>query len=513
MDLLRQVRIREADRRTVEDAGIPARVLMETAGRGIASAIATECSGAAARGVLILAGRGGNGGDGLVVLRVLRQRGLPARALVLAPEERLAPGTRANLETARALGMPVAVRPEASDDLLRETLPDRGVVVDALLGGGTRGPLRGTLARIVRGLRDAGGSTVVAVDIPTGLDPDSGRVPGPAVRAQLTLALAAARRCHFVHPASEWCGSVHVLEIGIPGEYLAPDPEDRVRVVASADFDGWFPTPPVDTHKGARGRLLLVAGSGRMPGAAALAARGALRAGVGLLTVAAPEAVLATMPPEAMRLPLPTGPEGEMGAGTAEAVLRAETGALAVGPGIGRTATAQEEIRNIVSRSETPLVLDADGLNAYAASPGALREGLALTPHPGEAARLLGRTSAAVAGTRLETVRELAAATGNPVALKGPGTLVATPDGEVLVNPTGGPELATGGAGDVLTGLVGALLARGFPPRNALAAGAFLHGLAGTIARERLGPEAVTASAVADQLGNAHERARAVLPS
>ncbi len=506
MELLRQSRIREADRRATLEAGIPARVLMETAGRAIASAILEECPEAAARGVLILSGRGGNGGDGLVVLRALRQRGLPARALVLAPEDRLVPETLANLETARALGLPVEVRPEGP---IRDALPDRGgVVVDALLGGGSRGPLRGTLARIVDGeLRDPGGRVQVAVDIPTGLDPDSGRVPGPALRARHTFALAAPRRCCFVHPASAWCGKVRTLEIGIPEDYLTPDPEDRVRLVSAADLAGWFPPPPVGAHKGTRGRLLLVAGSERMPGAAILAAQSALRAGVGLLTVAAPEAALAGLPPEAMRLPLPAGPEGELAAGAADAALRAEEPtAFAVGPGIGRTAAAREEVRRIVNRSEAPLVLDADGLNAFAGDPGALREGLALTPHPGEAARLLGR---ACADERLEAVRELAAAAGNPVALKGPGTLVAGPGGEVLVNSTGGPELATGGSGDVLTGLVGALLAREFPPRDALVAGVFLHGLAGGLARERLGaPEAVTASAVADQLGHALARMR-----
>ncbi len=484
MELLRQSRVREADRRAIEEAGIPARVLMETAGRAIGAAMLEELP--VGRGVLILCGRGGNGGDGLALLRFLAERGVPARAVVFASEDRLTPENRANLASARALGLPATVDPTPALEF-----PEGGVVADAMLGGGARGPLRGAFAAAAEALETFSG-TVVAVDIPTGLDPDSGRIPGPAARADLTLALAAARRCHFVHPASERCGRVRVLEIGIPAAYLAPDPEDRVRRITAADVADWLPPPPISAHKGTRGKLLLVAGSARMPGAAALAAKGALGAGVGLLTVAAPETV--PLPPEAMRLP-------------PEAALEADATALAVGPGLGRSEADQDRIRAIVRRSEQPLVLDADGL--FAVEAGDLREGLVLTPHAGEAARLLGRDSRTVAGARLEAARELAALANAPVALKGPGTLVASPDGETLVNPTGGPELAAGGTGDVLAGMVGAFLARGLAPRDALAAGAFLHGRAGEIARERLGPEAVTASAVADAIGPALGSARA----
>ncbi len=503
MDLLRQARVREADRRATLDAGLPTRVLMENAGRALALATLEVASGAAARGVLILCGRGGNGGDGLVLLRALHQRGIPARAFLLASEERLGPETRANLETARALDLPVELHPDLPDAELEKALPEGGVLADALLGGGARGPLEGTLARVVERLRNPQGRFHIAVDLPTGLDPDSGRIPGPSFRAHLTFALAAGRRCHFLHPASELCGKVRILEIGIPPEYLTPETGDRVRLVSRTDFRETFPAPPEGAHKSTRGRLLLVAGSKRMPGAAVLAARGALGAGIGLLTVAATESILDQMPPEAMRLPLPEGAEGELGDGAADIVCGFRSDAITLGSGIGRTKEAEGQIRAIVSRSEVPLVLDADGLNAFASRPGELRPGLALTPHPGEAARLLGRTTEAVAEARLETARELAATAGNPVALKGPGTVIAEPDGAAWINSTGGPELATGGTGDVLSGIVGALLARGYSPTEALAGGTFLHGRAGEIARERLGPEAVTASAIAGEIGNA----------
>lgn len=543
--LLTTAAIREAERRSVSEVGISTRLLMENAGRAAARELLRLRRRAARRvpgpppRVLLVCGSGGNGGDGLVALRTLTAEGCPASAILLSSSGRLHPDTQANLEAALALDLPVTrVENEEEWKAALATAaaapppPGRGrgwVVVDALLGTGAEGPLRGLAAAAVRDLSPKGpggagfagfggfdgfGGPVLraAVDLPTGVSPDRGGLPGPVLRADLTIALAAPRPCHFVSPAAEACGEVRVVEIGIPARFLtgaSPEEDPPLRLLDRETAAGFVPPRPPGARKGQLGRLLLVAGSRRMPGAAALAAEGALRSGVGLLTVAAPPEAFGPLPPEAMRLPLPADAEGEVTEAAAEAVLReaAEDGrrpdAIALGPGLGRRPGVRAAVRRIASETAQPAVLDADGLHAYSGGASALsgREGLALTPHPGEAARLLGAAPAEVEADRVAAARRLAGASGAAVALKGRGAVVAEPGGAAFVNRAGGSELAGGGSGDVLTGVVGAFLARGVPPAEALAAGVFTLGRAGEIARRALGAEAVTASDAAARLG------------
>ena len=543
--LLTTAAIREAERRAVTEVGISTRLLMENAGRAAARELLRLRRRAARRGAgpppraLLVCGSGGNGGDGLAALRTLAAEGCPASAILLSSSGRLHPDTQANLEAALALDLPVTCveNEEEWKTALGAALgaappPGAGpgwVVVDALLGTGAEGPLRGLAAAAVRDLspREPGGAGFAgfagfadfdspvlraAVDLPTGVSPDRGGLPGPVLRADLTIALAAPRPCHFVSPAAEACGEVRVVEIGIPARFLtgaSPEEDPPLRLLDRETAAGFAPARPPGARKGQLGRLLLVAGSRRMPGAAALAAEGALRSGVGLLTVAAPPEAFGPLPPEAMRLPLPADAEGEITEAAAEAVLREAAGdgrrpdAIAVGPGLGRRPGVRAAVRRIASETRQPTVLDADGLHAFAgdASPLSGREGLALTPHPGEAARLLGAAPAEVEADRVAAARRLAAASGAAVVLKGRGAVVAEPGGAAFVNRAGGSELAGGGSGDVLTGVVGAFLARGVPPAGALAAGVFTLGRAGEIARRALGAEAVTASDAAARLG------------
>ena len=538
--LLTTAAIREAERRAVSEVGISTRLLMENAGRAAARELLRLRRRAARRvpgpRVLLVCGSGGNGGDGLVALRTLAAEGCPASAILLSSSGRRHPDTQANLEAALALDLPVTrVENEAEWKAALATAaaapppPGAGpgwVVVDALLGTGAEGPLRGLAAAAVRDLspKGPGGAGFAgfggidgpvlraAVDLPTGVSADRGGLPGPVLRADLTIALAAPRPCHFVSPAAEACGEVRVVEIGIPARFLtgaSPEDDPPLRLLDPETAAGFVPARPPGARKGQLGRLLLVAGSRRMPGAAALAAEGALRSGVGLLTVAAPPEAFGPLPPEAMRLPLPADAEGEITEAAAEAVLReaAEDGrrpdAIALGPGLGRRPGVRAAVRRIASEAAQPAVLDADGLHAYSGDASALsgREGLALTPHPGEAARLLGAAPAEVEADRVAAARRLAGASGAAVALKGRGAVVAEPGGAAFVNRAGGSELAGGGSGDVLTGVVGAFLARGVPPAEALAAGVFTLGRAGETARRALGAEAVTASDAAARLG------------
>lgn len=527
MDVLTTAELRAAERRAIAETGIPARVLMENAGRAVVRELRARGFLEGRPQVLLLCGGGGNGGDGLVALRALHAEGVPAAAILLSERERLPPDTRGNLEAALSLGLPVSrVRDEAAwAAALREVLrgartepappPSRWILVDAILGSGAGGPLRGLPALAARDLADSGrfGAPVrrVAVDLPTGLEPDGGGLPGPFLPAALTIALAAPRPCHFVSPAAEACGEVLVAEIGIPPGFLrsGEGSEPPIRLLEAAAVAPAFPSRPPAAHKHRLGRLLLVAGSRRMPGAAALAATGALRAGVGLLTVAAPPEGLAALPPEAMRLPLPAGPEGTIGARAADEVLEflsaAAADAIALGPGLGRGEAVSEAVRRLVAETGIPLLLDADALAPYAGRAADLRgrPGLALTPHPGEAGRLLGESVAEVQQDRLAAARRLSTVAGATVALKGRGAVIASPDGAVTLNRTGGSELAGGGTGDVLTGIAGALLARGVAPAEALAAAAFVLGRAGSEARRFLGRESVTASEAAVRLGAA----------
>lgn len=528
MDVLTAAELRSAEQRTIAGTGIPARVLMENAGRAVARELGVRGFLGDRRRVLLLCGGGGNGGDGLVALRTLRAEGVEAAAILLSERDPRHPDTRANLDAALSLGLPVTrVRSEsdwraALDRTTTEPAlpPSEWVLVDAILGSGAGGPLRGLPALAARDLADAARFRApvrrVAVDLPTGLDPDTGAVPGPFLPAALTLALAAPRPCHFVSPAAEACGEVVVAEIGIPADFLRSGlrPDDGstappLRLLDDAAVAPAFPPRPPAARKHRLGRLLLVAGSRRMPGAAALAAAGALRAGVGLLTVASTREALDALPPEAMRLPLPAGPEGKIAAEAAdevrEFVAREAPDALALGPGLGRGEAVSSFVRRLVAETGTPLVLDADGLAPYAgrAADLASRPRLALTPHPGEAARLLGESAAEVQRDRLAAARRLAAVSGAAAALKGRGAIVAEPDGTVSLNRTGGSELAGGGTGDVLTGITGALLARGVTPARALAAAAFALGRAGAEARRLRGEESVTASEAASWLGAA----------
>lgn len=519
MDVLTAQQMRDADRQTIEDAGIPARVLMENAGRAVAEVVAEAATGR--RRILILCGRGGNGGDGLVALRALAARGLRATAVLLADPARLRGETKANFETATQLALHVVPCPDEAtwEWTLQQAGPDGlagprpGVIVDAILGTGSSGPLRGLAARVIADLEHVGrfrDTFRIAVDVPTGLAADTGAAPDLCFRADLTVALAAPKICHFVYPASAACGQIRVVEIGIPRVWLNAG-TTGVRTNDERRVGPFFPARAPGVHKGQLGRLLLIAGSRRMPGAAALAAQGALSAGIGLLTVAGPPEGLTELPPEAMRLPLPASGEGEVSLDGVAEVSRFAADAIALGPGLGTNEETKEAIRRIVQTTSAPLVLDADGLNAWAgrASHLAGRPSLALTPHPGEAARLLDLTTAEVQEERLRTARQLARETEAAVALKGPGTLIADPRGAAFVNRSGGPELAAGGSGDVLTGVAGALLARRLGPLEALSAAVFLHGRAGTEARQHSGEDSVTASGIAAQLGKAIHRLRA----
>jgi len=376
-------------------------------------------------------------------------------------------------------------------------------VVDALFGTGLGRPLAGTAARVVEAV-NAAGRPVICADVPSGLSSDSGEIHGPAIRAARTVAFGAPKLCHVLPPARDRCGKVSVCDIGIPGGLLAGKRHRLFWMSGEAASDLLPPRHP-GSHKGDFGRVAIVAGSRGKTGAAVLAARGALRGGAGLVTVlcaASLEAAIVPALPEAMTQGLPEK-DGALSAEAGRELLRRleEFDAAVVGPGLGVSEGVVRSLEAVVRAARLPLVLDADGLNAFAGRAKALgrRAGATiLTPHPGEAGRLLGRSSRRVQADRLGAARELARRSRCCVLLKGEGSLTAAPDGRVVVNPTGTPLLATAGSGDVLAGLAGALLAGGLSPESAAAVGAYLHGAAGERLAERLGDSGLLAGEVAD---------------
>ena len=477
--------MRALDRAAIDDIGIPALLLMDTAGRAVADA-AVRMLGPVRGHVAVVCGPGNNGGDGFVAARVLRDRGFDAVVYLAAARDAVRGDAGAHLELFERAGG--AVEPIATPDELAgidTRVIDAVLVIDALFGVGLARPIAGHLAEVVAMMLMA--DRVLAVDLPSGLDTDTGRALGAAVIAERTITMAALKIALVSAPGFAHAGEIEVAEIGIPASLLAESPVGAA-VVEPDDVRQWLPHPRALEHKGRRGHVLVVAGSPGMRGAGRLAATAALRAGAGLCTLAADGELDA--PDSVMTRSL---------GGVELSALFAGKAAIVIGPGIGTSAVAAARTRDVLAAG-VPAVLDADALNAMAGDPTAIAGAagpVIVTPHPGEASRLLGIPIAEIEADRLAAARSLADRTGAVVVLKGARTIVcdgSTPGRHCAINPTGGPALATGGSGDVLAGTIGALLAQGLSAIDAARAGVFVHGAAGDRLAEIHGARGVLSS-------------------
>ncbi len=504
MRLATAAEMRALDRRAIDDYGLPGVVLMENAGRAAFAAIRRWRGRLAGQSALVLVGPGNNGGDGLVIARYLSQAGCRVEIVLLARPADLRGETASNWLIVKRLALPVReLTDEGQVDEALAGLMRVDFVVDALLGTGLTRPVSGRFKAVIERLNQAG-RPVVAVDMPSGLDSDSGRVLGGCLRAELTVTFALAKRGQVVTPGRGYVGRLEVVDIGIP-EAAVRESGVKAELLDLAAAARLLPPRPADGHKGTFGHLLLVAGSQGKTGAALLAAHGALRSGVGLVTLGVAKGlnpIFEASLLEAMTVPLAS--EHWLNPDDLPALMAALSGkdALVLGPGLGREEGTATLVARLYQELALPSVIDADALNCLAGKLPAAPAGMVrvLTPHPGEMARLTGLAVAEVQADRLGVAAALAREQGVVVLLKGAGTVIAAPDGRLAVNPTGNAGLASGGMGDVLAGVIGALLAQGLEPFAAAGLGAYAHGLAADRLARGLGRGGFLASELAAEL-------------
>lgn len=519
--------MRDLDRRATEEYGIPSLLLMENAGRAVFE-VAKEMLGGDVRGkrVLVVCGPGNNGGDGFVSARHLHNSGALVQIAYYGDRSKAKGDALTNIEIAEKMGLSIYVNDLNQDyDGIGYSFD---LVIDALLGTGAKDEIRPPYSRVISDLDDftvASCAKILSVDVPSGISADTGLLLTPpcqgldggrfqlAVTADVTVTLAYPKIGLLTYPGAAYVGNLVVADIGIPSK-AEPSGEPEAYVLTGDAVRGAWLRRHTDANKADYGHIAIVAGSVGMTGAATLAAEGAMRIGTGLVTVAVPETlndIMEVKLTEAMTIPVPEGKARAFGMASLDKILDIidKRDAAVIGPGFGRDEDTVAFTLALLKKLNKPAIVDADALFAASTDLKVLKKckaPLVITPHPGEMARLLGTTAAEVQSNRLEVARSFAKEHGVTVVLKGAGTVIADPDGSAYINTTGTPGMATGGTGDVLSGMIGGLLAQKLPALSASANGVYLHGLAGEIAAERLGEAAMLASDLAGSIGEAIER-------
>ncbi|MCX8044947.1 MAG: NAD(P)H-hydrate dehydratase [Desulfobacterota bacterium] len=507
MKIVTSQQMQELDRQTIAE-GTPGIELMERAGKGVFDAIKEHFPEEMGRGVVVLCGKGNNGGDGFVVARHCLVERIPVSVFLLGTADTITGDARTSFERYRAAQGACHELPNDIDcDAIMQQMHHAGVIVDALLGTGLSAPVKGGYRQVIEAINRIRSSAVVAVDIPSGVDGKTGEVLGAAVRADLTCTFGLPKRGLVVMPGAAYVGKIVVVDIGIPSHLIAAV-ETHEYLLTAEYFHNILPRRRFDAHKGMFGHVLVIAGSPGMTGAAALAGQAAMRAGAGLVTVAVPAVlnpVLEVKLTEVMTLPLPDGGSGYFGMEACAAIKNNLNGktVLVIGPGISRREETESAVRAVLNDLSLPVVIDADGLYAVAHDPACLRRisgQVVLTPHPGEMARLMRCATEAVQRDRIGCARTVAREFSATVVLKGAFTVVADPGGDVFVNTTGNPGMASGGMGDALTGIIAGLIAQGLSPLSAAQLGVFVHGRIGDIIAHERAPLGILATDIIDRI-------------
>jgi NAD(P)H-hydrate epimerase len=517
MKILTAEQFHEIDRLSTEQYGIPGLLLMENAGMRVVEAIEERFENLEELTIGILCGKGNNGGDGLVIARQLILKGCFPFVFLFASEDELKGDARTNLKILKAIGYPPTVITSSREwDEEKLEMLDADILIDALLGTGLTKAVTGLYKAVIEDLsEDFRNAVIVSVDIPSGLATNNGNPVGPAVEADLTVTFSALKPCLVLPPNHSRAGEIIVVEIGNPPELLESD-ELRFNLIQPENFSEAQQPRSDDTNKGTYGKVLVVGGSRGKTGAATMAGEAALRSGAGLVTVATAASALpivAASMPELMTEPLLETADGAIAAQTMWKILEDKT-ILAIGPGMTASGETSAFVRSVVRDISLPVVIDADAINAFAGFADELRgngRAVIITPHPGEMARLIQKTAEYVVANRVDVARDFATAHKLYVVLKGFRSVIATPDGTVYINPTGNPGMATGGTGDILTGMIAGILAQehlgDFVERLCLAV--YLHGLAGDLASGDLGEESMVATDILRFLPQAWKQLRA----
>lgn len=499
--------MRELDRRASEEFGVPSILLMENAGLRTFDVVAEMLEETGGSRVLIICGRGNNGGDGFVVARHLHASGAMVRVLLPARFEDVKGDALINLEICCKSGVDIT---EISEfEPVEDALLECDLVVDALFGTGIRGDITGLAGEIIDAINNSG-LPVVSVDLPSGLNADTGEIGGRCIEATATVTFALPKIGLATYPGAKYAGDVSVAEIGIP-EAAFRTAGIRTYLTSEDDVIYRLPARPPDGHKGTFGHAALIAGSVGLTGAAAMSSMAAVRIGAGLVTLGIPTSlndILEVKVTEVMTVPMSETPDRSFSRDAVGQALEliAKCDSVAIGPGLSRNPDTIAFVQELLPQIEVPMVIDADGLNAISEDVSVLSKLKApaiLTPHPGELSRLTGTPTSAIQSNRLKAAQDAARKFGAIVVLKGAATVIATPDGEAWINSTGSPALATGGTGDVLTGATVGLLAQGLSPLDAAICATFIHGMAGEIVAEEVGEAGAAAGDLLEMLPQA----------
>ncbi len=500
MYILTADEMRRIDSETI-DFGIPGRILMENAGRGAAQILLERFLGVGAKKIGILAGRGNNGGDGFVIARHLSQKGIDVIVYLLSEASLVKGDALLNLELLYRLEIPVIEIPDRkSFDSNQNSMRHRDVWVDAIFGTGLKSDVEGYIRDIILFINIMR-KPVLAVDIPSGIDSDTGQICGEAVRSNVTATFGYAKAGHYLYPGASYSGKVEIVDIGIP-KFIPDAISPKQRLLKNQTVRAYLRPRAGDAHKGGTGHLFIIAGSPGKTGAAVMTAMAAMRAGAGLVTVGLPKSLNSAVEPmmiEAMTCPLPENSEGFLSEESFDAIMHNLTGkkCLAIGPGLGTDSSTKKLILEVLNSSSLPAVIDADGLNLLVGETSVLKKikvPVILTPHPGEMSRLTGKNTELIQKDRISCARSFAMEFKVNLVLKGAGTVIAHPDGNVFINPSGNPGMASGGMGDILTGIIAGFVAQGYPADEAARIGVYLHGKAGDRLAESMGPFGFLAS-------------------